>query len=66
VLFPVYKGTYERGDGLESDNGNMSSTWRDHVIMWAKGRSRAIDYAETRSELDHSMVAYYGYKLGAR
>ena len=65
VLFPVYKGTYERGDGMESDNANMSSTWRDHVIMWAKDVSRALDYAETRSELDHGKVAYYGYSWGA-
>ncbi|MBV9623010.1 MAG: protein kinase [Acidobacteria bacterium] len=65
VLFPVYKGTYERGDGLESDNANMSAAWRDHVIMWAKDVSRALDYAETRPELDHGKVAYYGYSWGA-
>jgi predicted esterase len=65
VLYPVYKGTYERGDGMESDNANMSSTWRDHVIMWVKDVSRAIDYAETRSELDPAKVAYYGYSWGS-
>jgi eukaryotic-like serine/threonine-protein kinase len=65
VLFPVYKGTYERGDGMESDNANMTSTWRDHVIMWTKDVSRALDYAETRPELDHGKVAYYGYSWGA-
>jgi serine/threonine protein kinase/dienelactone hydrolase len=65
VLFPVYKGTYERGDGMESDNANMSSAWRDHVVMWVKDASRALDYAETRSELDHQKVAYYGYSWGA-
>ncbi|MGA2458033.1 MAG: protein kinase [Terriglobales bacterium] len=65
VLYPVYKGTYERGDGMEDDTANMSSTWRDHVIMWAKDASRAIDYAETRPELDHEKLAYYGYSWGA-
>jgi eukaryotic-like serine/threonine-protein kinase len=40
VLFPVYKGTYERGDGMESDNANASSAWRDHVVMWVKDVSR--------------------------
>jgi len=65
VLFPVYKGTYERGDGMESDNANASSAWRDHVVMWVKDVSRALDYAETRSELDHQKVAYYGYSWGA-
>ena len=65
VLYPVYKSTYERGDGMESDVPNMTSTWRDHVIMWVKDVSRAIDYAETRPELDHDKLAYYGYSWGA-
>ena len=26
VIYPVYKGTYERGDGMESDVANTSST----------------------------------------
>jgi formylglycine-generating enzyme required for sulfatase activity/predicted esterase len=65
VLYPVYKGTYERGDGLESDVADTTSTWRDHVIMWVKDASRAIDYAETRPDLDHTKLAYYGYSWGA-
>jgi eukaryotic-like serine/threonine-protein kinase len=65
VLYPVYKSTYERGDGMESDVPDMTSTWRDHVIMWVKDVSRAIDYAETRPELDHDKLAYYGYSWGA-
>jgi formylglycine-generating enzyme required for sulfatase activity/tRNA A-37 threonylcarbamoyl transferase component Bud32/dienelactone hydrolase len=65
VLYPVYKGTYERGDGMESDVATTTSTWRDHVIMWVKDASRAIDYAETRPELNHNKLAYYGYSWGA-
>jgi len=65
VLYPIYKSTYERGDGMESDVTNQTSTWRDHVIMWTKDVSRAIDYAETRPELDHTKIAYYGYSWGA-
>jgi len=66
VLFPVYKSTFERGDGLESSVMNMSSGYRDHAIMWTKDASRAIDYAETRPELDHERLAYYGYSWGAK
>jgi dienelactone hydrolase len=33
--------------------------------MWTKDASRALDYAETRPELDHNKVAYYGYSWGA-
>jgi cephalosporin-C deacetylase-like acetyl esterase len=65
VLYPVYKGTYERGDGMESDVSNTTSTWRDHVVMWVKDVSRAIDYAETRPEMDRNKIAYYGYSWGA-
>ncbi|MGO9518592.1 MAG: protein kinase domain-containing protein [Candidatus Korobacteraceae bacterium] len=65
VLYPVYKGTYERGDGMESDVANTSSDWRDHVVVWVKDASRAIDYAETRPDLDHDKLAYYGYSWGA-
>jgi len=65
VLYPVYKGTYERGDGMESAIPDLSSAWRDHVIMWVKDASRAIDYAATRPELDHDKLAYYGYSWGA-
>ena len=65
VICPVYKSTYERGDGMESDTADKSSGWRDHVIMWAKDASRALDYVETRADLDHEKVAYYGYSWGA-
>jgi serine/threonine protein kinase/dienelactone hydrolase len=65
VLYPVYKGTYERGDGMETDVASTTSEWRDHVIMWTKDASRAIDYAETRPDLDHTKLAYYGYSWGA-
>jgi serine/threonine protein kinase/formylglycine-generating enzyme required for sulfatase activity/dienelactone hydrolase len=65
VIYPVYKGTYERGDGMESDVANGSNTWRDHVVMWVKDASRAIDYAQTRPDLDHDKIAYYGYSWGA-
>ncbi|HSS96182.1 MAG TPA: protein kinase [Terriglobales bacterium] len=65
VLYPVYKSTYERGDGMESDVANNTSTWRDHVVIWAKDASRAIDYVESRPDLDHEKVGYYGYSWGA-
>lgn len=64
VLYPVYKGTYQRRDSLKSDTQDTTAFWRDHVVMWAKDMSRSIDYAETRSELDLSHLAYYGLSWG--
>jgi eukaryotic-like serine/threonine-protein kinase len=33
--------------------------------MWAKDASRALNYAEMRSDLDHEKTAYYGLSRGA-
>ena len=65
LIFPVYKSTFERGDGMESDVSDTSSGWRDHVVMWTKDASRAIDYVETRPDLDHDHIAFYGVSWGA-
>jgi eukaryotic-like serine/threonine-protein kinase len=65
VMFPVYKSTYERGDGLNNAAPNASSTYRDHVIAWSKDLGRSIDYLETRPDIDRSKLAYEGASLGA-
>ncbi len=65
VVFPIYKGTYERGDGLKSDEDISTSFWRDHVILWRKDLSRTIDYVETRSDLNAGKIAFYGLSWGA-
>ena len=64
VMFPVYKGTFERGDNFvvfRSDN----SSYRDHVIQWSKDLGRSIDYLETRTDIDHHKLAYEGVSWGA-
>jgi serine/threonine protein kinase/cephalosporin-C deacetylase-like acetyl esterase len=65
VLYPVYKSTYERGDGMETDVPSTSNNWRDHVVMWVKDASRALDYVDSRPDLDHQRIGYYGYSWGA-
>jgi serine/threonine protein kinase/formylglycine-generating enzyme required for sulfatase activity/pimeloyl-ACP methyl ester carboxylesterase len=64
VIFPVYKGTFQRRDSLAVDTQDSTNFWRDHVVMWAKDMSRSIDYAETRADLDAKNVAYYGLSWG--
>jgi SagB-type dehydrogenase family enzyme len=64
-MFPVYKGTYERGDDLKSDYPNRSSSYRDHVIAWSKDLGRSIDYLATRPEIDSGKLAYEGVSWGA-
>ncbi len=65
VLFPVYKGTYERGDRLSSDYPAPTSLYRDHVIQWSKDLGRSIDYLETRKDIDTGKMAFYGVSWGA-
>jgi eukaryotic-like serine/threonine-protein kinase len=66
VLFPVYKGTFERGGGPKPIYWpNTSSTYRDNVIFWSKDLSRSIDYLETRRDINCNKLAYEGYSWGA-
>ena len=66
VMFPIYKGTYERGDSLNTDAPGESIFYRDHVLMWAKDLRRSVDYLETRPDIDAEKVAYYGLSWGGR
>jgi serine/threonine protein kinase/formylglycine-generating enzyme required for sulfatase activity/dienelactone hydrolase len=66
VLFPIYKGTFERGGGPKPIYWpNTSSTYRDNVIFWSKDLSRSIDYLETRQDINPNALAYEGYSWGA-
>ena len=64
LMFPVDKGTFERGDDLKSDYPNTTSSYRDHVIAWSKDLGRSIDYLETRPEIDRNKLAYQGFSWG--
>ena len=65
LLLPVYKSTYERGDGLVSDYPDTSNNWKDHILMWGKDFRRSIDYVETREDLDSGRIAYLGLSWGS-
>jgi dienelactone hydrolase len=64
-MLPIYKGTYERGDELDSDYPNETNFYKEHVLMWAKDLGRSIDYLETREDIDSDRLAYYGVSWGA-
>ncbi len=65
VLYPIYKGTFERGGELHSDYPSDTAFYKDHVIMWGKDLARSIDYLETRKDIDAGRLAYYGLSWGA-
>lgn len=63
LIVPIYKGMYERRDGLVP-GGKPPVFFRDHVIAWSKDLSRSLDYLETRTDIDGTRVAYLGDSLG--
>ncbi len=64
LILPIYKGTFERGDGLDSDYPEPTAFYKEHVIMWGKDLGRTIDYVESRADLDASRIAYFGTSWG--
>lgn len=61
LVYPVYKGTYERPAPI----GPGPSQERDVIVQWVKDFSRTLDYLESRGDFDRDKVAYYGYSMGA-
>jgi cephalosporin-C deacetylase-like acetyl esterase len=65
LMYPIYKGTYERNDGsLFWSAPSNSTNYRDHLIKWVQDFSRAVDYLETRDDIDPTRLAYFGYSWG--
>jgi dienelactone hydrolase len=65
VLYPVFKGMYERYGPLTTHYPQPTNTYRDTVIQMSKDLRRAVDYLETRPEIDKNKLAYDGVSFGA-
>jgi dienelactone hydrolase len=64
-LYPIYKSTFERQDGLLSDVPDMTAGFRDHMVMWSKDVGRSVDYLESRSDIAKDKIGYIGLSTGA-
>jgi len=60
LVYPVYKGTYERAGHSQSVTQR-----RDRVREWSQDLSRTVDYLSSRSDFDLQRIAYYGFSMGA-
>ena len=60
LVFPVYKGTYERRTDMAGINAR-----RDVTIASAKDFSRVIELIDARPDLDHERIGFYGDSRGA-
>jgi hypothetical protein len=59
VMYPIYKGTHERGNGQFPGGPE-----RDVIVQWRRDIGQAIDYLETRPDIDVKRLAFYGVSLG--
>jgi hypothetical protein len=66
VLYPVYKGTFERRDNtiIPLHLGNNSYSYTEYLIQLVKDFKISIDYLETRDDIDIQKLAYYGMSWG--
>jgi len=62
VVYPVYQQTYER----HTNTSRTQSSLREISIQRGQDLRRAIDYLDTRPDIDHSRIALYGLSLGAQ
>ena len=66
LVFPIYQGTFQRFGGVpEFPRDDQMNAYRDLVVQWSKDLGRAIDYLETRSDIDTRKLGYYGISAGA-
>jgi len=66
VLYPVYKGTFERmfTPSAKGHHGRKSHRQTEFRIQLVKDFKRSIDYLETRQDIDSQKLAYYGVSWG--
>jgi eukaryotic-like serine/threonine-protein kinase len=68
LLYPVYKGTYERAlvekglsinstTGLTPGPGVQAA--RELRIAWYRDLARSIDYLDTRQDIDHARIGFH-------
>ncbi len=65
LVVPTYSGMYGRMFDRDRPYPDHQSRAKVQlVIHWAQDLMRAIDYLETREDIDVSRLAYYGFSLG--
>src|SRR5262249_14392371 len=61
LVLPMYKGMYERRLSSPIDGPNAV---RELTIQQMKDLRRSVDYLETRTDVDHARLAYFGVSYG--
>jgi DNA-binding winged helix-turn-helix (wHTH) protein/formylglycine-generating enzyme required for sulfatase activity/dienelactone hydrolase len=67
VMYPIYKGTYERLDETLRREGTIlpaPSRNREILVQRYKDLARSIDYLESRTDIDKNRIGYLGVSMG--
>lgn len=66
LAWPVYKGTFERNDGLTVNLAWQNETvrYKDYLIKWVMDFRRTIDCLETRPDIDAARLGFLGASWG--
>ena len=69
VMYPVYKGTFERGTPesmtlLNVPAQSMTYAYTEIIVQEVKDFSRSIDYLQNRTDIDGQKLAYMGMSWG--
>jgi formylglycine-generating enzyme required for sulfatase activity/dienelactone hydrolase len=62
VMYPVYKGTYERRGKMNLPGGSQDD---NRPTEWYKDAARTLDYLDTRPDIDHTRMSYLGVSMGS-
>ncbi len=66
VIYPVYKGYFERWDPFLTLQGeDYLRTFRTRMFQWRQDLGRALDVLSERQDIDTKRVAYIGVSFGA-
>ena len=66
VVWPIYKGSFERWDPLLTLSGDdYVRGFRNRIFEWRQDLGRVIDALAKRSDIDSTRLAYLGYSFGA-
>ncbi|MDA2925766.1 protein kinase [Acidobacteria bacterium AH-259-G07] len=66
VMYPIYKGTYERNHGIKDSFPNPTRSYADFVLQLVNDVRRSVDYLMAREDIDADNIVYYGFSWGGR
>lgn len=65
VLYPIYKGHYERQFESGTPDPRKPNAWRAWIQQLSKDVGRSIDYLSDRGDMAMDELTYYGFSWGA-